>query len=167
LARRLGRAVSVGDVEDGGMRGVAQSKPTSKRAGIHALHASSAVEGSGSRESNNRNRISVFTRSSPENDIFFTNVNVETHKKTKSLIQKALTLLKASRTSGISAVPVGGDLSPFSRCEAAFRTNLRRRPLGTPATFISRLRKPEPGFQGTGRIGLRTLGQAALTAWAH
>ena len=75
LARRPGRAVSVG--EDGRNAGSAHSMPTSKRAGIHAIHASSAAS---STESNNHNRISVFTRSSAEDDILFTNVNVEIHK---------------------------------------------------------------------------------------
>jgi len=51
--------------------------PTSKRAGIHTLHASSAAS---STEGNNHNRISVFTRSPAENDILFTNVNVEIDK---------------------------------------------------------------------------------------
>jgi hypothetical protein len=44
LARRPGRAVSVGKVEDGRNAGSAHSEPTSKRAGIHALHASSAEQ---------------------------------------------------------------------------------------------------------------------------
>jgi hypothetical protein len=57
--------------------GSAHSKPTSKRPGIHALHAASAAS---STESSNHNRISVFTPSSVENDILFTNVNVEIHK---------------------------------------------------------------------------------------
>ena len=57
--------------------GSAHRKPTSKRTGIHAVHASSAAS---STKSNNHRRISVFTRSSAENDILFTNVNAEIHK---------------------------------------------------------------------------------------
>jgi len=97
----------------------------------------------------------------------FTNVNTEIHKKAKSLIQNALTQLRARRTSGIPAVPVWGWRVILQPLRSSVSNNLRRHPLGTPATLISRLRKPELGFQGTGRIGLRALGQAALTAWAH
>jgi hypothetical protein len=59
-------------------------------------------------EGNNHNRISAFTRSSAENDILFTNVNVEIHKDNLEADSESVGAPKSRRTSGIPAVPVWG-----------------------------------------------------------
>jgi hypothetical protein len=129
--------------------GSAHSVPTSKRAGIHAIHASSAAS---STESNNHNRISVFTRSSAEDDILFTNVNVEIHKNNLVADSESVDALKSPENF---RYPCGSRLGVTCHPSAAAKQRLSKpKPnltcLGIHLRTITHPFQSAPDYPGTG-----------------